>query len=331
MHPRLLAALGTDGVLHTGRGRLGDLASQACRAGELVRLLPGAYARADGWRARCSALATVDPDAVVAGRAAAALHWWRDLPVTTVDAYRIAGRQPGYRWIRSSVPPSLVAIKQKVRYTSPALTVLDLIPELGAEVVDHALRSRAVTIEQLGEALALTPGRRGNAERRWLLDDSRDAPWSPLERRFHRRLRALELPWRYGTNVGVLLEDLTLARLDVAFTELLLGLEVDGYQYHSTPRAFQHDRTRDQKLAEIGWQVVRLTNADVDDPEVTGRIRQMLASRADQLGIAHPIAVPTSSPRLRAEAAAEREASYLSNRESRRSARSLPPVWQPGQ
>ena len=191
-----------------------------------------------------------------------------------------------------------------------------------------------MTLEQLGEALALTPGRRGNAERRWLLDDSRDAPWSPLERRFHRRLRALQLPWRYRTNHGVLLEDLSLAHLDVAFPDLLLGLEVDGYQYHSTQRAFQHDRTRDQKLAEIGWQVVRLTNADVDDPEVTGRIRPLLARRADQLGIPHPIAVPTSSPRLRAEAAADREAaaaSYLSNRDSRRSASSFPPVWQPGQ
>ena len=70
------------------RGTLARSASRAAAAGELVRLLPGVYARDETWRSRCSALALADAAAVVAGRAAAALTWWPDLEVDAVTAYR---------------------------------------------------------------------------------------------------------------------------------------------------------------------------------------------------------------------------------------------------
>lgn len=308
VRPELETALGRDGVVLARRGRLGELAARAAASGELVRLLPGAYARTHDWRTRCVALARTDPDAVVAGRAAAALSWWKDTSVDAVAAYRSARPRAGYRWLRGQVPDALTVVRRGVRITTPSLTVLDLVPELGGEAIDQALRRRAVTLAELRTALALTPGRPGNAERARLIDDSRDEPWSPLERAFHRRLWTLEIPWPWRTNVGVALDDDRIAYLDVAIPALKLGLEVDGWAYHSTHEAFQRDRSRDQELAERGWQVVRFTDADVRDSRLVAAIRRMAAARATQLGLEHTLTDATMSRRILADRAAERRA-----------------------
>lgn len=36
-------------------------------------------------------------------------------------------------------------------------------------------------------------------------------------------------------------------------------VELDGFATHSTRRAFQYDRRRDQLLTLAGWQVIRFT------------------------------------------------------------------------
>ncbi len=109
----------------------------------------------------------------------------------------------------------------------------------------------------MAEALELTPGRAGNVQRRRLLKDSRDEPWSEAERSLHQIYRGLALPHPYATNFWLSLRDGRRVALDLALPKLRLGFEVDGYEFHGTRTAFEYDRDRDSDLASQGWHVVR--------------------------------------------------------------------------
>ena len=280
--------------------------SRAHARGEIARLLPGVYcpsAASDDLVTRCAAVMALDPDAVIAGRAAAALTWWPDVRVADVTAYRrhSPADQRGFAWLRGQVPPELISQSNGLRVTNPALTVLDLLGDVGGQAIDEALRRRAVTLERLSFALDLTPERPGNRERRRLLHDSRDEPWSELERLLHRQFRALGIAYR--TNYRVVLGDaptrgtvhgpslgpaheLTptkVAFIDVALPELMLAFEADGYEFHSPRQAFERDRERDARLAALGWAVVRLTWSMVEAPTFGARIRQIVAAREAHL------------------------------------------------
>lgn len=272
--------------------------SRAARArarGTLTRVLPNTFVPADlcdDPRALAAALASWDPDTILCERAAAHLLWWPELPVQVVAAIRRhrTPATPHFAWRRRAVPDDLVIERQGVRFTAPALTVLDLIPSLGANPIDEALRRGAATLPQLWQALELTAHRRHNALRRDLLEDSRDLPWSPAERHLHRIWRAQHLPFRHATNRWVSLPDGRRAALDLALPELMLAFEADGYAYHGARAAFEHDRVRDAQLASLGWQVVRLSAAFLEhDPERAAHLlRAAVARRADAVGLSVP-------------------------------------------
>lgn len=98
---------------------------------------------------------------------------------------------------RESIVPSLVRQVAGCRVTVPALTALDLALDVGGQAIDRVLRLRRASLDDMAEALRLTNGRSGNAERRQLLLDSRDEPWSEAEREGHRLLRSAGIVgWR---------------------------------------------------------------------------------------------------------------------------------------
>lgn len=283
--------------LAAGRGvircRPGERAavSRASARGQLVRLLPGVYCEpglAADFETRARALHLLDPDALLVGRAAARATWWPDLPVPEVVAARHthAPAPAGFRWTDRRIPLDLtVDLPGGFRATDPALTVLDLIADLGGVAVDEALRRGAVTLHALESALGDSPARAGNALRRRLLHDSRDEPWSEAERAFHRLVREATLPWRYATNLRVRLAEGSYV-LDVALPELRLAFEVDGREHHGTGVAFVADRRRDVHLSLAGWAVHRFAAVTVtDEPAfVTDAVRRLARSRAAALG-----------------------------------------------
>jgi very-short-patch-repair endonuclease len=65
------------------------------------------------------------------------------------------------------------------------------------------------------------------------------------------------------------------ARVDFAYPELLLAIEVDGFAAHSSVDAFRCDRARQNALVTAGWTVLRFTWTEVDDnsPRVGSTIR----------------------------------------------------------
>jgi very-short-patch-repair endonuclease len=252
----------------------------AARAGMLKAVPPGVYLLAavmDDLRWRIAAVVAWSADAVICGSAAAWLTFWPELRVTAIDAaVRTRVKRQGFRFHRRRIPPELIVERRGVRMTSPALTAVDLIADLGADVIDCALRSRRVTLDQLWEAFRATSYRSGNAERRRLLLDSRTKPWSAAERLAHRMLRTAGIRgWQANHPVFV---DGQKYFIDIAFRGARLAVEIDGRLHEDDPDVFQNDRYRQNALVEDGWTVLRFTYGMlVGDPEyVIATIRRTL-------------------------------------------------------
>jgi very-short-patch-repair endonuclease len=241
---------------------IATLIDYAVRKRELIRVLPGVYARretAGHWRTIASAVSLWDPAAVIVGETAAALTFWETVQPDTVEvatARRIPPR-PHVVLRRRHIPPELIEVRAGIRYSTADLTAVDLIHTHGSGVIDVALRSRMVTLAGLHRALELTSGREGNAERRRVLIDSRSEPWSALERLAHRQLRAAGIGgWK--ANVPIVCGGHAFHQ-DIAMTRSRLSIELDGYESHCSREAFENDRRRGNYLALAGREVLHFT------------------------------------------------------------------------
>jgi very-short-patch-repair endonuclease len=274
--------LATDGVVvRRDHAKLIGAIDWLVRNGDLRSVLPGVYAEpgaCDSIRTRIRALMHWDPDAVLLGSAAAWVSFWPEIRVTHIfcSVKHHRRTQPGYEFTRRQIPAELVVNRSGIRYTSPALTALDLCGAMGGDAIDQALRARATTLGQLYRALELTRGRKGNGTKRQLLLDSRAEPWSEAERSFHRLLRSAGITgWR--ANRPVVLDDSTFY-VDVVFRKLKLVIEIDGRLYHTGAEVFESDRWRQNLLVLNGWCVLRFTWTMIEDhPEkVIAMVREAI-------------------------------------------------------
>ena len=254
--------------------RLAQRLRRLGRRGELVDILPGVWVEPESstdWRIRLSAgLAWLGPDAVAAGHAAAKLTFWPDCP-SGEPAFFVPHdfrARAGWSVTRAEVPPEMLLIRDGTRLTCAAYTAVDLAAgEDGGNVIDRALKSRQATLSQMWAALDAMPSRTGNRERRRLLHDSRDEPWSELEREGHRLLRQHRLTgWR--TNAWTPTSGNSGYYTDVLFRRQRVVVEFDGYEFHSSPAAFERDRLRRNELVLAGYTVLNFTWRQVaQDPD----------------------------------------------------------------
>jgi very-short-patch-repair endonuclease len=171
--------------------------------------------------------------------------------------------------------------------TNPLLTMVQLGAVVGVEVLHDAaeegVRRRLFTVaglEAVHDRIG-RPGRNGAGALRRLLDDRAlgSAPADGLlEPRMARLLRSHGLPpacFQYPVRSGG-----ATYRIDFAYPQVKLAIEVDGYETHSSPRAMQRDLERQNDLVAAGWTVLRFTWRDVvrRPAEVARRIRQQLAA-----------------------------------------------------
>jgi very-short-patch-repair endonuclease len=246
-----------DVVSRRSSPQLAAAADYARRLGEVETVLPGIYARTDHKRfpeVRVAAMQAYEPKAVLVAETAARFSFWTSLEIEDVAAAvpRRLAPQPGYRFVRRTVPEHLVTEVDGVRVTAPALTAI----EIGPDAVDEALRSGAATLADMREALRAFPHRPGNAVRRRLLEESSENPWSAAERQLHRLLRAAGITdWR--GNLEVIGGGSTYV-IDVAFVAQRLAIEIDGRHYHGDA-TFESDRWRQNALVLEGWRVLRFT------------------------------------------------------------------------
>ncbi len=103
-----------------------------------------------------------------------------------------------------------------------------------------------------------------------------DRTRSDLERDFLRICRRHRLPApEVNVRIGPYL-------IDFLWRERRLIVETDGYGYHRGRRAFRDDRARDLELRSLGFEVIRLSEEQVDkEPErVAEVLRGVLGSAA---------------------------------------------------
>lgn len=266
-----VAAAGPVIVRGTLPPRLRATLDSAYEAGRLARLLPGTYVPADHQgdvAVRVAAVAQWCPKAVITGAAAARLTFWPERVVGAIDIARI-GRVPeavGYRFRRGAVDPDYVQYRNGVRVASAAWAAVELAGETDGDSIDRCLRSRRARLNDLWAAFAAQSGRPGNGDRRRVLIDSRDEPWSAAERVGHRILRGHGIVgWK--ANHDIIVEG-NLYWIDIAFLAVKLAVEIDGRLHEDDPEIFQNDRYRQNALVRAGWTVLRFTYAMlVNDPQ----------------------------------------------------------------
>jgi len=147
------------------------------REGRLAAVLPGVYAApeiARTWHTRVRALGLRHRDAVLLGAAAARVSFWPNAPLDRIEAAvpSVLKPQPGFSFNRRYIPAELIAERDGLRYSVPALTAIDLATFACSDAIDVALRTRSTTLASMYEALRQTPHRAGNRERLKLLIDS---------------------------------------------------------------------------------------------------------------------------------------------------------------
>ncbi|SER74666.1 Very-short-patch-repair endonuclease [Propionibacterium cyclohexanicum] len=283
MNPQLQQILAEHGVVvRRSWPALRSAITRAAAAGELETIMPGVYVEAGAsgdWRRRALAACVRHPDATVTGRAAAALSFWPGCQVGDVEVSRRTRtvETRGFSWLRRVVPSEWVVDRGGLRFAHPSWAAVELCSTMGGEPLDEALRA-GVKLDDLWEAHRHMGGRRGAPVRELLLRDSRDEPWSEGERACHHLLRSHHIiGWR--TNVRV-----DGYYIDVAWKELKVGLEIDGYRFHSDRAAFEADRIRDQRLQARGWIIMHVTwRQCVESPEETVQLLKRVL-RARRLG-----------------------------------------------
>ena len=264
----LLAEHGGVVTLHQA-GPLAETVRWLARTGEMVRLLPGTFTTAElaeEHLIRALAARAHLPGAVLIGRSAAMFTGWPDLTPDVLTAAiprhaRTPRNYPRYRWTQRQIDPAWVIRPGGVACTNQFLTAVDLIPELGGQPVDDVLRRHrdrgASALQQLWAAFRAHPGRPGNTIRRQILEDSRDRPWSEAERLAHRLLREAGLTG-FQTNFAVCIDGSNFY-LDVAFPELRLGIELNGFERHSQRQVFEQDHPRRNSVNLDGWLLLEFT------------------------------------------------------------------------
>ncbi|MCA1833964.1 MAG: type IV toxin-antitoxin system AbiEi family antitoxin domain-containing protein [Actinomycetota bacterium] len=230
------------------------------------------------------------PGAVVSHFAAAALWELPGFPPGTIELIvpRSARRVlPGIVHRPRSLPLTDVTKRNGIPVTTIDRTLLDLAavshPHVVEEALDAAIRRRLTSVRRLGRQVSEGSRIAGVALLHRLIKERSDGspvPQSVLETMTHRMMKRFGLPdpvrqYRIEDGRGFV------AVADFAYPAERVVIEADGYETHSSGRAWAKDRRRDTKLAELGWHVVRVTwTAITTRPgETTGAIRRVLADR----------------------------------------------------
>lgn len=237
--------------------------SRGVQSGRLARVLPGVYAdkgSAGNVGTRIAAVSSWDPNAVICGRAAAALTYWPKLKVGEIEVASPTRHapQPGFSFTRRTVPPEFVHRRGPLKVTSPSLTAIELATLDFTDPIDIALLERQANVESLTAALRATPQRAGNLHRWQVLLDSRAEPWSRAERLAHRLYREAGIGG-WVTNRETVMDEWTTYFIDIAFEALRVAIEIDGKVHLWDAKKFEGDRYRQNALVLDGWLVLRFT------------------------------------------------------------------------
>lgn len=252
---------------------------RALAAGQLSRAHRGAYVAPGAPRtweqALLAAVLSCGGEAVASHRSAARVWGLVDPSSTALEVTVCHPRLPrpaGVRVHRSKdLESSWCTTRTSIPVTNPLRTLVDLgavaPPWLVEAALERALVSRLVTVAgvECARLAHARPGRSGTGVLGAILDDralgARPAD-SVLEARGAALFARAGMPrpaFQHVVTVG----GRFVARVDFAYPDILLAVELDGLEHHATAKALQRDLTRQNELIALGWTVLRFTWHDV--------------------------------------------------------------------
>ncbi len=271
------------------------------RAGTLLRLRRDVLVDRVGWEASApwerhalrarGVMASLDPD----GSKSLAVSHHSALALHGVDLYGVddaahlvrIGKGKGHRstgvQVHAAVEPEHVTDAFGLRVVRPAAAVLQVTAASGvpAGLVagDSAIRSRLCTRQNLADLLGWSALRTARATTRIVAERATGVHESAGESRCAWLLHVLgfasarpQVTMRTpgGDFVG---------RVDFFIPEHRLVVEFDGMGKYTDPQVVRREKLREDRLRALGLQVVRLTWADLDRPEVVRRKLQDAIAR----------------------------------------------------
>jgi very-short-patch-repair endonuclease len=266
-------------------------------SGALLELHPGVAALggapATAERAVLAAVLSLGPGVVASHRSAAYL-WGAEVdgahPVDVIARREARGRRRGVAVHRPVDAHHVRAVvRADIAVTTPSRTLVELGAVSSRRTVERVYEQFLVagTISPAAAQAALVRharrGRAGVGVLRSVLDGwtiGDRPPDSELEVAVARLLQRYGLPapqfQHLVTGPGFR------SRVDFAYPELRIVIEVDGWRFHATRAAFEADRQRDAMLESAGWTVLRFTWLQVSRRPawVAERVAATLAARS---------------------------------------------------
>jgi predicted transcriptional regulator of viral defense system len=276
-----------------GLGRSG--VSRRASIGRLHRIHRGVYALGRPYlteRGRwLAAVLACGPKAALSHRSSAGLHGIRRDGRAKVDVIlpsNSARPRPGIEVHRSStLEPADITTVDGIPCTTVARTLVDLGDVVGRSAVERAVdRAELLRLfdgRAVHEALARVGRRRGAGTLRAILGKYKQPTLTEegIEEAFLALCGKAALPGP-AVNTWIALDDGVAYKADFLWREHRLIAETDGRDVHTTRKAFEHDRLRDQRLTLAGFTVMRFTwRQIVDEPRrVAEALRTLLARLA---------------------------------------------------
>jgi very-short-patch-repair endonuclease len=168
--------------------------------------------------------------------------------------------------------------------TAVSRTLLDFAavdPSYLKIALDRCARHDLLNLVDLDVLIGRSRGFRGVARLRDALDVHRTPAFtrSGLERRFLELIRSSDLP---RPSINVFIEGY---ELDVYWRAERFAVELDTYDHHGSPVAFEADRLRQEDLKLTGIEMTRITGARIDrEPQaVIARLRRLLTQRQQEM------------------------------------------------
>ncbi len=253
---------------------------------------PGVYLIAGSppsWEQAVLAACLAGGDGTVASHMTAAHLWGFDVEsepgihVMSDRDRRI--RLDGVMAHRSILLPKLDRTRhRRIPTATAARTVIEVSGSLGPWVtgswLDAGTRRRITRLPEVRSCVARLagPGRRKLSVIRTVLSTrlpGYDPGDSNLEIRALRALRDGGLPapvQQHRVMVGK-----RRCRIDLAYPQAMVAIELDGWEWHGNRSAFDTDRARANELEAAGWHVFRFTSAS-SDAEIARVIRTALTN-----------------------------------------------------
>jgi hypothetical protein len=291
------ALITLDQVEHLGFGR--HYIDVRIDQGRLRRVRPAVFAIAGSpatWeQAAMAAVLAAGPDAVASHMTAAVLwglpNCWHEnvFEVSTPRPRR--ARHRGVRVHRTvRFLPMEHTVRRHIPVTSVARTLVDMSGSMSVEqlgiATDYARRENLLRLPDLRKCVAglpPAPGRRPTRIHAVLgarINDY-DKSESGLEMRILRAIVGADLPepvQQYWVTLSG-----QWRRIDLAYPELKLAIEVDGWRDHGPRSAFDADRARDNELEIADWDRLRFTSA-FSDRTIAETVARKLVTLGQKLG-----------------------------------------------